>query len=226
MDRPAHRSDTTNGAPSQAEHFEQLFRSDADPWHYRTSWYERRKRDVLMSALPHERYRRGFEPGCANGELTLRLAERCDELHASDGSEEAVARAAERIQGNGNVHLRQADVCEDWPAGAFDLIVFSELGYYLPEKGLKAALQQSTERLDPNGTFIACHWRGRFDDFLRDGTSTHRIIGQTFRREGWTCTIRHDEEDFLLEAWSPDARPVSELAREEERDKPVGRGTP
>ena len=50
-------------------------------------WYERRKRARSLAALPQERYRRGFEPGCAVGALTVGLAGRCDELLAVDRHE-------------------------------------------------------------------------------------------------------------------------------------------
>ena len=60
-------------------YFEEIYSRAEDPWHFETSWYERRKYELTMAALPRERYRRAFEPGCANGALTERLASRCDE---------------------------------------------------------------------------------------------------------------------------------------------------
>ncbi len=42
--------------------------------------------------------------------------------------------------------------CRDaWPAGAFDLIVISEIGYYLGEPGLAALLDRAHSALLPEG---------------------------------------------------------------------------
>ena len=75
--------DTTLHDPA---HFEALFTSSNDPWGFRTRWYEARKRSLTLACLPHQRYASGFEPGCANGELSAVLAERCDHLLVCDGA--------------------------------------------------------------------------------------------------------------------------------------------
>ena len=72
-----------NGA---RQHFEQMYQADPDPWQVASRWYERRKRDLLLAALPRERYAHGFEPGCGNGETTQRLLQRCERLCAVDFS--------------------------------------------------------------------------------------------------------------------------------------------
>ncbi len=66
--------------------FESLYRQSPDPWQVRTSWYEQRKRALLIAALPQARYGRVLEVGCGNGEMTRLLAPRCDMLVAVDGS--------------------------------------------------------------------------------------------------------------------------------------------
>lgn len=72
------------------EHFEQMY-ADEDPFGYRSRWYEQRKRDILLGALPYARFARGWEFGCSNGELTAQLAPRCDTLLATDLSQQAVS---------------------------------------------------------------------------------------------------------------------------------------
>jgi SAM-dependent methyltransferase len=49
---------------------------------------------------------------------------------ACDISPSAVACAKERCRELANVEIHQRDVAEGAPEGTFDLIVFSELGYY------------------------------------------------------------------------------------------------
>jgi SAM-dependent methyltransferase len=78
-------------------YFDALYDACDDPWGFRSRWYERRKRLLTMAMLPRERYRRAFEPGCGNGELSAQLADRCDSLLAADLNETAVHLAALRV---------------------------------------------------------------------------------------------------------------------------------
>lgn len=54
-------------APAPQNFFDPLFARGPDPWHFEGSWYEARKRDLLLASLPHARYESIFEPGCAGG---------------------------------------------------------------------------------------------------------------------------------------------------------------
>src|SRR5690606_41113548 len=75
--RPAFR-----GVPamSAAAQLDQVWQTSDDPFGYRTRWYEQRKRDLLLAVLPWPGFGRGWEIGCANGELTHALAGRCGSL--------------------------------------------------------------------------------------------------------------------------------------------------
>ncbi|WP_431104336.1 class I SAM-dependent DNA methyltransferase [Roseateles noduli] len=204
--------DDASGAPAAlARHFEALFTDSADPWGYRTRWYEQRKRAMVLACLPRERYARGFEPGCANGELSAALATRCDRLLSTDGSETAVAHAKERLASLVHVDVTRATMPADWPVGRFDLIVLSEIGYYLEEGGLDALIRRAAASLETGGTLLASHWRHQEGDYLRLGDEVHRRIDLLLReRHGMTRLLRHDEADFLVEVWSDDARSVAQ----------------
>ena len=118
--------------------FDALFRESDDPWRFKTRWYEARKRALTMACLPAARYTHGFEPGCANGELSAELAQRCDRLLASDISRRAVELARERLADVAHATVVQAQLPRDWPDASFDLIVISELGYFLAASDLDA----------------------------------------------------------------------------------------
>src|SRR6478735_11225649 len=98
-------------------YFTEMYADDPDPWKFDTSWYERRKFAVTIAALPRERYRRAFEPGCANGALTALLADRCHELVAGDVIPAVVTHARERLAGASHVEVRRAEFPIDWPDG-------------------------------------------------------------------------------------------------------------
>ncbi|MBG6072617.1 class I SAM-dependent methyltransferase [Polaromonas sp. CG_23.6] len=188
--------------------FTQLFERADDPWGFKTRWYEARKRDLTVASLPRQRYRRAYEPGCANGELAAALAPRCAELLVSDGVPAALERARQRLEGSANIRFLQGWVPDNWPTGSFDLIVFSEIGFYLDHGQLAKLIDQMKAALEPDGTLLACHWRHPVEGYALNGDDVHRALAAQL---GWLRLARHEEADFLLEVWSPDPRSVAQL---------------
>lgn len=99
--------DSPSSEPDRPEYFDEMFAKSDDPWKFQSRWYERRKCALTLACLPSERYAHGFEPGCANGELSAGLATRCDHLLVSDGVDKAVSLARERLNGCPNVENRK-----------------------------------------------------------------------------------------------------------------------
>lgn len=190
----------------QAGHFEDLYAKSSDPWGFRTRWYERRKRALTLAALPHERYLNALEAGCANGELAADLAPRCVRLLACDFHAQALQIATTRLAGFTNVRLEQRELPRQWPQQTFDLIVISELAYYLTPAQLAELLRCARASLAPAGVLLGCHWRHPIADALSDGDSVHAA----FAALGLPRLLHHQEHDFVLEAWSPDARSVAQ----------------
>jgi LmbE family N-acetylglucosaminyl deacetylase len=185
-------------------YFEALYAATDDPWGLADRFYERRKRAAVVAALPRERFRRVFEPGCANGLLTEQLARRTDEIIAWDVVTSAAHRTAERLCRFGNVVIEARGIPAEWPTGSFDLIVLSEVGYYSPDLGvLKARIDTS---LAPDGLLLACHWRHSAPDHPQTAEAVHLAIGA-----GLVSVVSHAEDDFLLDVWS---RSPTSVARE------------
>jgi len=180
------------------ESFEELYRADADPWSFATSWYEQRRYDVTIACLPQARYRRAFEPGCAIGELTRRLATRCDELLAIDAAPTAVAEATARCRPLRNVRVGLGQVPADWPSGRFDLVVLSEIGYYFDREALAQLRDVAIASLEPDGTLLAVHWRGFSEVHLLPGDVVHDCLAEG---GGLHHLVGHREEAFVLDAW-------------------------
>lgn len=145
------------------DHFDRLYANDPDPWKFATSDYERDKYAATLAALPRPHYARAFEVGCSIGVLTRQLAARCDEILAVDVAEAALQNAAARCSGLPGVHFSRMVVPQDWPEGRLDLILFSEVLYYLSGAGRLAAARLSLQNLLPGGTIVLVNWHGPTD---------------------------------------------------------------
>ena len=145
------------------DYFEQLYTRDPDPWRFATSTYEREKYAATVEALPPGRFRQAFEVGCSIGVLTRQLAPRCDALLGVDIAEAAVRQAEERCEDQPWVDFATMAVPDQWPAGEFDLILFSEVLYYLGIEGIHRAAERTLASLAPGGTVVLVNWHGPTD---------------------------------------------------------------
>jgi len=188
-------------------YFDAMYREAADPWGFEDRWYEQRKFSVSLAMLPAVRYHSALEPGCSIGVLTRLLAARCDALLSCDGAAAAVRAAARRTADLPQVRVEQRELPEGWPAGRFDLIVFSEFLYYFGDHDLEQVLKNAVSVLEPEGTLLAVHWRHPVADYPRSGDDVHRVLAA---QPGLARLVRHEEPDFLAEVWiRTEGRPVS-----------------
>ena len=188
-------------------YFDEKYGSSPDPWGFESRWYERRKRAITLAALPREHFGRVLEVGCSIGVLTRELADRCDELLAVDLSGAAVAIATERLSGFEHVTIEERDIAADFPAGPFDLIVFSEVGYYFDRDSLARVLVAVGAALAPGGVVVSCHWRHPVKEYPLTGDFVHHAISLQLRLPR---IASHVERDFILEVHSGDGRSVAE----------------
>lgn len=187
-----------------------MYAGDDDPWALSTRWYEQRKYAISLAMLPNPRYRHAFEPGCSIGTLTAQLAQRCDHVTAVDVAQAAVRGADVRLQQAGcrdRVTLDRRSLDEAWPAGPFDLLVLSEVAYYLREDALAAVLRRECTRLPPGANVIAAHWRHPVADYPLTGDQAHAVIGRT---PGLTPLSCYCDRDVVIEVFDTgDGRSVA-----------------
>jgi SAM-dependent methyltransferase len=180
----------------ELEHFDRLWASENDPWGLEGSWYEDRKRALAVASLPDPHYRRALEPGCAGGALSELLAPRCDELHCLDVAETALERARPRLAPYPHVHVAHGGIPDDLPGGTFDLVVISEIAYYLGTPDRARLWRTVVDALEPGGTLLAVHWIREAPEYPVTGDQVHDELAGI---DGLEKLADHREADFRLD---------------------------
>ena len=146
-------------------YFDALYGADPDPWRFASSDYERGKYAATMAALPPRRFAAALEVGCSIGVLTSQIAHRCDALLALDVAEAALAQARSRCTAAlyPAVRFERRAVPGDWPDGRFDLIMLSEVLYYLDASDLRKTARLAAAALQPGGCMVLVHYLGETD---------------------------------------------------------------
>ncbi|MFB0839731.1 PIG-L family deacetylase [Arthrobacter sp. E44] len=193
---PVNTSEQMHSSSDAEVVFDRVHDGSTDPWNYTRSWYERRKRALTLAALPDASYENGLEVGCSIGTLTAELAARCRNLLAVDASGSAVRQAGQLLEGSPGVRVEQRILPGDWPKGNYDLVVVSEVGYYLAPGELAALWDRVESSLKPGGTLLLCHWRHPISGWELDGDTVHLLARQ---RLGWRTAGLYQERDFVLE---------------------------
>ncbi|HWC79610.1 MAG TPA: bifunctional PIG-L family deacetylase/class I SAM-dependent methyltransferase [Pseudonocardiaceae bacterium] len=183
------------GRTAPVDRFVELYDQDADPWAVADSWYERRKREVLLASLPEQHYGTVVEPACGNGILTRAVAGRAGELLAFDPVPAAVRTAGERTRDLANVIVTEGALPADLPTGGVDLVVFSEILYYLGDADLESTVDKAISALRPGGQLLAVHWLPWAPEAPRDGMAAHRFLLADPRLDR---LVEHVDERFVL----------------------------
>ena len=166
-----------------AAYFDRLYAANDDPWDFATSAYEARKYDETIAMLGGERFARGLEIGCSIGVLTEKLAKSCDALLSVDINERALAQATARCADLPNVGFARVVVPGEFPAGTFDLVVLSEVGYYWSDDDLSRARDRIATAA-AGGTVELVHYLPKVDEYVRDGDAVHEAFARDERFVG------------------------------------------
>ncbi len=164
----------TPGRACPDHELDRLHQRSADPWGVDSRWYEERKRALLLALLPRARFGRALEIGCSTGALTEALASRTDQILGVDRSPAALAAARRRLDGRPGVELADLDIPTTWPEGAFELVVISEVGYFLSPAAADELAARTAASLTPDGVVILCHWRHPVEGWVMDAAEVHR----------------------------------------------------
>jgi trans-aconitate methyltransferase len=176
--------------------FERRYQHDGDPWGYQSSEYEHTKYDVTLSACGPGPFRSALELGGSIGVFSARLARRCDALTTIDGSPTAVAAARTSLADFPQAQAIVGEIpCAIGP-GEHDLVVASEILYYLDDEALTATLERLHEVLAIGGRLVAVHWRPAGPERPQTAASVHARL----RSLPWLrAASEHGTDDYLLD---------------------------
>lgn len=156
-----------------------LYRDNPDPWNFRESGYERAKYQTTLNLLPGRRYGTVLEVGCSIGVLGRRLAERSAHYLGIDASRIALRDAARDAPSN--MEFRAMTVPREFPGGTYDLVVLSEILYFLSAQDV-ARLARQVKAAAPDGDVVLVNWRGPTARELQ-GDEAAEIFTESFRRK-------------------------------------------
>ena len=172
-----------------------------DPWNYRSP-YEQEKYQRQLALLPDGRIERALELACAEGHFTRLLAPRVGHLTASDISAVAVERARQRCKDQENVEFSVLDLSADALPAGMDLIVCSEVLYYLDDlTELRRVAVKLAEALAPGGSLVSAHAFVLRDDMERTAFDWNnsfgaRTIAETFANTPGLALERSSQTDL------------------------------
>ena len=153
--------------------------SAKDPWDYRNP-YESVKYDQTIGLLDNRHFHCALEIACAEGEFTRRLSPLCDTILATDIAPSAVERAAAHLADLANVRCKRLDLLTDPLPSVYDLIVCSEVLYYLDDEAILSRFcTKVAECLLPGGWFVTAHAKLTVDEPDRTGFGWPHQFGAT-----------------------------------------------
>ena len=222
------QSDTYSGT-----YFDALYNDNNDPWQYQTRWYEKRKRDMCLAVLPQAEYVNAIELGCGNGVFSELLAHRCQNLLSIDGNYQAVQLAKQRLanfsglkvlqgvipsalytlnESVQNAYLSLDNSNPSQPINLkYDLIVISEILYYLSLADIETVMTWIEQNLAVGGTLLCCHWRYEIEGFKMTGETVHQRLQQAFNQDHSAFNLQSQliDSDFLLDVWQYSTQTVA-----------------
>lgn len=184
----------------QPEYFEKVYQANDDPWDFASSEYEAEKYAATLSALPRPFYENVFEIGCSIGVLTEKLAARCGKLLSVDVSERALKQAKKRCADLKNVRFEKMQIPDEFPVEKFDLILISEVGYYLSPEDWGRTCEKVFAQLNENGQVALVHWTPFVEDYPQTGDAVHDFFAE-FAEGKFENLEKKLAEKYRLEVW-------------------------
>jgi len=169
------------------DHLQGLYADTSDPWGFADSPYEQSKFAATRAALSQSGYRSAFELGCGNGELASHLSELCGRYIGMDAIATALRAARERVP---EARFVQGFYPGPLPEGDFDLLILSEVLYFLDAQGL-ARLAEDISARWREAEILCVTWLGPTGNPLQ-GNEALRMFTDALPSHAFTCVTKTD----------------------------------
>lgn len=193
-----HAEDTLRPSPD----FDAVYRADPDPWSVTTSWYERRKRQIVLGCLTRQRYARGWDAASGTGTLTAELARRCDQMLASDSAPTAVELTRAACADHAHVDVQRVTLPREVARlrhTEFDLVVLSEFLYYIEDESRVRTVRRAAELCRSTAEIVVVHWAHLPDDAWLSGAEANAEAVAQLDGCGFRRVVHHQDADFVLD---------------------------
>ncbi len=178
------------------DHLEGLYATTSDPWGFAHSPYEQSKFAATRAALAKSGYRSAFELGCGNGELAHHLSDICARYTGMDAVATALRAARERVP---EARFVQGFYPGPLPEGDFDLLILSEVLYFLDPDGL-AQLAKDIAARWPDAEVLCVTWLGPTGNPLQGTEALKIFIGAL---QGHRFTTPAKTPDYRIDRGLP-----------------------
>lgn len=135
-----------------------------------------------------------LEIGCSTGYLSQALCQKGVQVLALDVSPVAVSQAASRVGDSAPITFRHAEIPDDWPRGEFDLIVFSEVLYFMTVEEIGLCSKLAHKCLASNGYCLLVNWTGNSNLPI----SGQEAVSTFFSSNLWQCDLMQNEASYML----------------------------
>lgn len=184
-----------------SEYFKGVYDANEDPWNFETSQYEAKKYAATIASLPNEHYKNVLEIGCSIGILTQLLAQKSGRLLATDISEKALDLAKKRCENLKNVSFKKLNFKDEIPEDRYDLIMVSEVAYYLSSEDWEMAVGNLYNRLKTDGNIVLVHWLLEVHDYPQTGDEVHQSF-ENLMKDKMTKVFNDRAETYRIDVWA------------------------
>jgi cyclopropane fatty-acyl-phospholipid synthase-like methyltransferase len=184
-----------------ADYFKEVYDANDDPWNFETSEYEAAKYAATLKALPREKYQNALEVGCSVGVLTALLAQKTEKLLATDVSQKALNAAKMKCRELPDVTFKCMSFPAELPDEQYDLIMISEVAYYLSVDDWEFAVNGLYNRLLRHGDIVLVHWLPEVLDYPQTGDQVHNAFGKLMK-DKLTNVYSKREENYRIDVWT------------------------
>lgn len=157
------------------DHLTRLYDANVDPWGHLTQPYEKEKYARTLQSLGAHHFDHGLEIGCGVGALSALLAPRCERLTCIDCVPAALARTRQRLHGFSHVACIDGVAPDDLPPITPDLIVLSEVLYFMTEREIDRLAAWIVAQAGPQALALVVTWKGDTGEALSGDASVRRF---------------------------------------------------